>query len=650
MFSSFFMFASYIGSIGLRFRWIAFTVQLAVYCPPATAGEPETFEPLGRNGAPQTFSQLWAGYDPRAEPLEAETLLEWTEDEVVLRIVRFRIGVFGGQTATLAGIYGFPKSTLSENDGDRRKVPGLLQIHGGGQYADYRACLTNAKRGYATLSIAWAGRISAPSYRVTPSEVKLFWEKRTEEPSYRLTTDWGVLDGYHAPGRNAGNHFPSLEPAEWTLDPVASPRNSGWFLCSLASRRALTFLENQPEVDGSRLGVYGHSMGGKLTVMTAFDDRVKAAAPSCGGISDRDNESELFRNTLGDAASLPNIDCPIFFLSPANDFHGRIGDLPSAVEEIQSEEWRVTCSPHHNHQDKAEYEVATQLWMDEHLKGSFKLPDTPTTTWTVATPSAIPAIEITPDESMPIEEVTVYYTTQGESPDAPLDIPSTTTRFWFHSVAEKEGDTWIARLPFNRVDRTVWVYANVRYRLDTPIMGAGYYYRIFQADDFVLSSLLQEVTPEQLNEFGVQPTIEPSLQIESFTTGWEKGWFHYRESPWERMTHKLNTEVWKAPAANVRLVLDVHSRESNRLVVRLDDFATEVRLGGNRWERIVLTPELFADVEGNSLADFLEVRTLKLAAADSLRPKPRTETEPRRLGGNWRGPPPEFKNLRWQLP
>ena len=46
--------------------------------------------------------------------------------------------------------------------------------------------------GYATLSIAWAGRISAPGYQVTPNEVKLFWEGKTDDPKYKLTTDWGA--------------------------------------------------------------------------------------------------------------------------------------------------------------------------------------------------------------------------------------------------------------------------------------------------------------------------------------------------------------------------------------------------------------------------------------------------------------------------
>ena len=63
-------------------------------------------------------------------------------------------------------------------------------------------------------------------------------------------------------------------------------------------------------------------MGGKLTVMTSVDKRVKAAAPSCGGISDRYNASELFRATVGDDVSLKRISCPIIFLSPSNDFHG----------------------------------------------------------------------------------------------------------------------------------------------------------------------------------------------------------------------------------------------------------------------------------------------------------------------------------------
>lgn len=110
----------------------------------------ETLPPLIDRQAPQNFDEMWAGFDPRAEPLEIDVLKEWEEDGVILRIVRYCIGIFKGQKSLMAAVYGYPKGGT--------KLPGLVQIHGGGQYADYRAVLTNAKRGYATISLAWAGR------------------------------------------------------------------------------------------------------------------------------------------------------------------------------------------------------------------------------------------------------------------------------------------------------------------------------------------------------------------------------------------------------------------------------------------------------------------------------------------------------------
>lgn len=61
----------------------------------------ETLPPVTKDNVPQTFNQLWAAYDPRAEPLDIEILKQWEEDEVVLRIVRYRIGIFKGQKAMM---------------------------------------------------------------------------------------------------------------------------------------------------------------------------------------------------------------------------------------------------------------------------------------------------------------------------------------------------------------------------------------------------------------------------------------------------------------------------------------------------------------------------------------------------------------------
>ena len=599
----------------------------------------ETLPPLNGDNAPQTFEEMWAGFDPRAEPLEVETLNEWEEDGVMLRVVRFRIGIFKGQKALLAAVYGFPKGGT--------KLPGLVQIHGGGQYADHKACLLNAKRGYATVSIAWAGRISAPGYRVTPAEVKLFWDGKTDDPKYKLTTDWGAVDGYHAPGRNPGNVFPSAKPAAWTLDDVESPRNSGWFLCALAARRALTFLEQQPEVDPDRLGVYGHSMGGKLTVMTAMDPRVKAAAPSCGGISDRDNNSPLYRATIGDDANLKPINCPIIFLSPSNDFHGRIDDLQKAVHEISSKEWRLTCSAHHNHQDTAEYQVAGPLWFDQYLKGTFCYPKTPETTLELKTNDGVPVFSVHPDASKPILAVDIYYTQQGQPEGETNDRENTINRFWHHAVATREANDWTAKLPLLSTDKPLWVYANIVYPLDTPVTGAGYYYSPYTATTFSLSSTMHVVTPEQLESAEVKATAKPSLVIETFEGHWEKEWFTYKPDDWARRTHKVYDDRWQAPA-NAKLAFEVRSAKTNKMVVGIDGFAAEIVIkGGGRWQSIILSPIDFQDVKGDSLSDWRNAKELRFAAMETLRTKGRGATKSRVLGASWQGSKPDFRNLRW---
>lgn len=603
------------------------------------SAQPETLAPLKNGVAPQTHEAMWAGFDPRAEPLEVELLKEWEEEGAVLRVVRFRIGVFKNTKAMLAAVYGFPKGETER--------PGLVQIHGGGQYADHKACLANAKRGYATVSIAWAGRISAPDYRVSPAEVQLFWDRKTDDPNYRLTTDWGALDGYHAPGRNAGNQFPSAKAAPWTLDAVESPRNSGWFLCTLAARRALTFLEQQAEVDANRLGVYGHSMGGKLTVAVAgADQRVKAAAPSCGGISDRYNDSPIFRATLGDDVSLTRIACPIVFLSPANDFHGRLGDLPSAVREIASRDWRVTCSPHHNHQDTPPYEVATLLWFDEHLKKTFSFPNTPETSLVLRTDDGMPTFTVRPDQAKPVAGVRVFYTQHGVETQ-PEDRENAKHRFWHHADAIRTDGVWTARLPLGNKDKPLWVYANVSYPLDESVNGVGYYYRAYTAETFNLSSVVTRVTAAELDAAGVRSILKPTLTIESFEDDWEAEWFTYRPEQWGRSTHKLNDERWKAPP-NARLSLDVRSVKSNKIVVRLDGFVTERQLdGGDEWQTLVLNPSDFHDYSGGSLADWNSVRSLTLSPSERLRPGRGESGDSRPYGGHWHGGPPRFRNLRW---
>ena len=87
--------------------------------------------PLLKGKVPQTVAELWAGYDPRKEPLKSEVVREWEEAGNVIRYVRYFIGTFKGKAAWMAGFYAYPKRAKGGEN-----LPGILHMHGGGQRAN----------------------------------------------------------------------------------------------------------------------------------------------------------------------------------------------------------------------------------------------------------------------------------------------------------------------------------------------------------------------------------------------------------------------------------------------------------------------------------------------------------------------------------
>ena len=74
---------------------------------------PDTLPALKGSVAPTSLEDMWIGFDPKAEPLDVEILKEWEEDGVKLKVLRYRIGVFKGQKAMMAAVYGYPKNGKS---------------------------------------------------------------------------------------------------------------------------------------------------------------------------------------------------------------------------------------------------------------------------------------------------------------------------------------------------------------------------------------------------------------------------------------------------------------------------------------------------------------------------------------------------------
>ena len=367
---------------------IRFSLILLATCIAVQAVD--SLQPLKK--VPQNVTELWAGYDPRKEPLRTEVVREWDEDGVVVRYVRYFIGSFKSKAAWMAAFYAFPKG---ENN-----LPGVLHMHGGGQRANLHLVKYHARRGYAALSVNWGGR---PMEGAKPAEAN---------------TDWGAVD----PTQNNVRGYFNVEPGEKFLDAQESPRNCNWFLLTLGCRRGLTFLEQQSEVDGDRLGIRGHSMGGNLTMYLAGTDaRVKVASPSVGGTGFRldpyyhvppqirrvTGDRELFRRTMGYQFYAPHIKAPLLHLGASNDFHGQMdatyatgARVPKGVPQ------RFVFAPHFNHRFNPAQQVARILWLDQHLKGGVKLPATPKSEFGLVKTAVL---YVTPSRELPVKRVEIYY-------------------------------------------------------------------------------------------------------------------------------------------------------------------------------------------------------------------------------------------------
>ena len=580
--------------------------------------------PAAEPKAPDTVTALWADFDPRKDALDAKLVREWEKDGVVYRTVTFHVGTFKGKPARMAAFYAFPKGA--------KKVPGLLHLHGGGQRAFRHEVEFYAKRGYACLSVNWGGR-----------EME---DAKPGDPN----TDWGPVDPTQA---NVPGYF-NLKPGEKYLDPFDSPRNNNWYLLTLGARRGLTFLEQQPVVDADRLGVYGHSMGGHLTVYVAgSDSRVKAAAPSVGGSGFRtqpwpllpehkpqvpNGDVKMFDATLGFESYAPHVKAPLLWLGSTNDFHGLMDDTYRTGALVPHKNVRYAFAPHLNHRFTPEFEVTRPLWFDQHLKKGFTFPATPDSKLALATADGVPELRVTPDASQPVAAVHVYYS---------ID-PDPRARFWRSASAKKTGGTWTARLPVPDTDRPLFAFANVAYALKKaePLPFAK------PTETYALSSPLHTRTPKELQKAGVKATDRPTPLIDDFAHGWRDWYTLSADNPhhWEFSTRKLSDPTWQGKPGQ-RLTFEVTAEKPNELVVVLTEnffrpyrgkqrqAAAVVKLAGGKEPQTV---SLKLTDFGDGPASWQTVDLLSL--------RPYVETDGKVLGSkSWAGSQPRFRNLRWEV-
>src|SRR3989339_2284724 len=139
---------------------------------------------------------------------------------------------------------------LARPDGMNKPIPAVLVFHGGGGHASggFAAALARRNPGIAILAMDYNGQYV---------------------PSNSKTTIWKNVDR----SRDV-NLIPDI-------------KNHSFYHYVIAARRAIDFLETQPEIDKNRIGCVGISFGGWVALTLAgVDNRIKCVVNmvSAGGI------------------------------------------------------------------------------------------------------------------------------------------------------------------------------------------------------------------------------------------------------------------------------------------------------------------------------------------------------------------------------
>ncbi len=464
----------------------------------------ETFTPYEEGSVPRTTEELWADIDPAAEPLDVAVVKEWEEEGISYRYLLYTVCTFRETPCRVSALYIYPTGA--------EKAPAFVWSHGGGQRAEQKRGEYFARHGYASIDINWGGR-----------EVI----EGVEE-----NTDWGKLDPSQGPQFYPGALRKSvklnLEPDEFTIDPVPSPRNGNWFLLSLAGRRAITFLEQQPEVNPERIGFTGYSMGGNITSYCAIDPRLRAVAPMVGGTGFKMEDfpglegssnrvqyrhHELFSSTIDSEAYWPLVKCPVFFLSATNDFHGIFDRSYRCVDLLPHDDWHASYNLHYNHSLRSEQYGALKLWFDHHLKGEG--PDLPNTA----------SVELAIGEGADARfQATTDPNRVGELVSTEVlysHDPNPRTRHWKTAESSSEGGVVSAKLPV-RANLPLLAFVNCTYRIEEPF--GAFEDASAPADVYTITSDLATHYPDTIRVETLREGALPLPVFHNFAKDGLEGW------------------------------------------------------------------------------------------------------------------------------
>ncbi len=505
----------------------------------------------------ETPEQLWAGYDPNNGDFKEEIVAEATKDGIYSRDSYISCYVLDSEIRVFC-LYKVKAGAV--------KAPGLLNVHGWMGAAsipqDY------VRDGWAVMSFDYCGQTG----------------DRKQYTKYPDALRHGNMD------RNVCGPVNSQ-----TLDgkPITNPRQTSDYIWYAIERRVLSYLEQQKEVDRSRIGAQGYSYGGTLMWPLGTDPRVKAIVASFGiGWNEyyrsrqvwmynvpyveppKTPGEEIYLAAIAPEAYVPAIMAPTLFLNGSNDHHGgHERGLESFKRFKPGVPWAFAIQAR-GHHDTDKVGQDAKLWLEKYVLGrELAWPDHPRSELTLDA-EGVPQLVVMPAAADRVKKVEIF---------CALKNPCSFNRSWRDAAAMRQGDRWVGTLPVLNVEDYVFGYANVTY--DNTI---------------VLSTDFNAAIPSKLGN--AKATDKPSDVIASSSYAeWTnvaevegpKGIKGFRSTNNQRGsgTEQLYDPKWRAPA-NVSLGFKCYCTEPQTVLLAAGDhgqYAVELEItASDEWQEMVV--------------------------------------------------------------
>jgi cephalosporin-C deacetylase-like acetyl esterase len=389
-------------------------------------------------------------------PTILETVEEYTQDGVYVHKLKFLSRVSAGQNVVIYGI-------LCKPVGDG-PYPGLLNVHGGGGYADqmFAQVFDWAKLGYVAFC--------------------------QDQP--------GICNGTYM--RSSG---PFTSRSNYTVDPDAT--YSRLFDGVVAGLNGLRMVRSQPETDCNNVGITGGSWGGYMTTMMSglAQDRAKASFSvyGCGyydvgsawraEIEALDEDDRIkWLDALDAGRKASQIQSNFFLTSPTNDWYFWPSAMMATFGDITSpKNFAIAANAMHyltlgsgfaggtdSTQRRTHRTYMEIQWMNYHLKGIGD-PFGSCTPGTVTRSGDNARVEFTYTGVNPEEEALIYYA-YGETPFR--------SNYWRSVPVTSEGNgTYSGLIPVYETEQPILWYGSAR-----DLLGAD-------LREYVCSTTYQTIDP-----------------------------------------------------------------------------------------------------------------------------------------------------------